>query len=400
MRRILGIICVVLVLFTGCSRDETEIPPMEEVTHQEIEFKEVQLDFYIQEEMALAPYEPMNGVYLGAYVERNAVLDNDIKKFEEQIGQKQAFRVFQYNSDDPISSSDVLECIANKQVPYIKYLFDDTKGINDVYHLIGDLSSVYRTPMFIELYPVTSSMTNPKTYNNQYQEAYQLIKRYLSESTIVWSIDHTRVEDVSIYYPGDEYVDWVGLNMFLPRLRNGEIAQDNYSSIIDMWYKTFQSTKPMMLTSLGVSYFSSEDYIYTTSEAKDKLEYFYSELPEKYPRIKGILYVDANMQEMGGKEDYRISVETAITSHVNMLMENDIFLHELQTHSDDVADQYIYYSIPALTYGDKYYIESIYAQEIFDPHLLVNVPVFRDLEGTVYYPTDEITKYINAFYIP
>ncbi|ONI41654.1 hypothetical protein AN639_03270 [Candidatus Epulonipiscium fishelsonii] len=395
MKTIFGIICFIFIL-VGCEKKE-EALLSEPVTYIEETSREEILNVYINEEVSLEAYEPIEGVYLGAFAEKNKDLNNDIINFEQAIGQEQAFRVFQYTKAQSINTQDILSCVANKQVPYIKYLLDENSSPK-VYEFINDVGAVYSTPLFIELYPVTENITNPTAYKQQYQETYDLIKNYLPNATIVWSMDYTRIQDWAGYYPGNYMVDWVGLNIYLPRYKEETLFNEDISDVIDMWYKTFQEKKPMMISSLAISHFSNVDYTYIIADAKNKLKYFYQDIPQKYPRIKGILYIDINMQDLGGTDDYRVSIQSELAEYINQLTTNPLFLHEIKSEIDLNAKQYITYTLPILVYNNKHYLSEIYASQVFDSKSLNQVNAFKDLEGAIYYPLEDMQAYADFYF--
>ncbi|OON99787.1 MAG: hypothetical protein ATN35_10885 [Epulopiscium sp. Nele67-Bin004] len=381
---------ILIIFLVGCSKEQAII---EEVAEIQPTFKETSIQLYINEQLDLAVYEPAEGVYLGVY-------SQDIDYFENTLDTEMAFRVMQYTVNDPVTSIDILDCIANQQLPYVKYLFDDTEPITSLYYLIGDISTTstrYSTPIFIELYPLTQNVTNPIEYKEKFQEAYQIIKKYIPEAVIVWSLDYSEIEDIYMFYPGDDVVDWVGLNIYMYKYFDNELVDYDISDNIDLWYKTFQSTKPLMITGLGISSFSQIDHTYYIADAKNKLKYFYEEMLDCYPRIKGILYSDVDMRKVGGVDDFRISIDFDIIDYVSNLWQNERFLTQV-TVSGDESMQYISYTLPAYIYDEMYYIEDIYLQTIIPPNITKSIDSIKDLEGTIYYNIDDILVYIDGYY--
>ncbi|OOB77480.1 MAG: hypothetical protein ATN33_03770 [Epulopiscium sp. Nele67-Bin001] len=379
---------------TGCfMQTQTEEIAQEVVQVQPI-FQEQQIDLYIKNEFELGPYEPTEGIYLGAYMGNRDLVD----PFELVMDTQMAFKVLQYSRRNSITSSDILACIANKQIPYIKFLLDPDDPAANLYYLIGDISSMYQTPIFIELYPITSDITDPRDYKEKYIEAYQLIKKYVPEAVIVWSMDSTEIQNLTMFYPGDFYVDWVGLNIYMTKYVNQELAEYNISKEIDLWYKTYQANKPLIISGLAISNFSSIDHTYTIADAKNKLTYFYNELPTQYPRIKAMLYVDVDMRQYSGYDDFRISLDSDIVQHVRSLWASDIFLHEVSANANVVNGQYIKYTLPSYLYDETYYVSDYYLEAIIDSVTLKEVNTFKDLEGNVYYPMDELCEIIDGYF--
>ncbi|MGL6175329.1 MAG: hypothetical protein ACRC1P_12065 [Cellulosilyticaceae bacterium] len=372
-----------------------------QVIVEQVPLNEQKIELYIEEEVNTAPYEPETGVYIGAYVEKNVDLDNDMKKFEQALGQKQAFRVFQYSDSSRIRTSDILECIANRQVPYIKIMMDESYDINQVYRMVGDVKSNYSTPIFIELFPVTNQIGNSVTYKEHYEEAYKIIKKYIKNSVVVWSSNLEQVKESIIYYPGNHLVDWVGLNIYLPQYKDGIAYNPEIKLDVDFWYKNFQDKKPLMISSLAVSYFSRYDHTYAVEDAKKKLGVFYDDLIQSYPRIKGILYIDVDMKEVSkvGIDDYRISAHSQITSYMSEVLSDGIFLHEVEPESFLTNKEYLKYTVPVVESRGKLYISENYAKALFHHIKLKNISAIQDLENEKYYSLSELLKTTNGYYI-
>lgn len=372
-----------------------------QVVVEQVPLHEQEIELYIEEEVNAASYEPDTGVYIGAYVEKNLNLDNDIKKFEEVLGQKQAFRVFQYSESSRIVTSDILACIANRQVPYIKIMMDENYDINQVYRMVGDIKSNYSTPIFIELFPITSQVGNSVEYKKYYEQAYKIIKKYIKNSVVVWSSQLEEVEEAIIYYPGNHLVDWVGLNIYLPQYKDGIEYNPEISKTIDFWYKNFQDKKPLIISSLAVSYFSRYDHTYAVEDAKKKLGMFYNDLVHTYPRIKAILYIDVDMKEVTqlGIDDYRISAHSQITSYMTELLSDGLFLHEVKPEATLVTKQYLKYTVPVVESRGKLYMPEEYAKNLFHHIKLKNIAYMQDLQNEKYYSLSELLKTTNAYYI-
>ncbi|MEG1636043.1 MAG: glycosyl hydrolase [Cellulosilyticaceae bacterium] len=392
-----GIIFFTMIVITACSGKDVIT---QQVGLEQMELKKQDIEVYIQQEVTSGLCEPESGVYLGAYVEKNINLDNNIKNFEQTIGHEQAFRVFQYSGLGSVGSSDILACIANKQTPYIKVMMDENYDTSQIYQMIGDIRSSYSSTIFIELYPVTSKVNNPVEYKQHYEEAYKIIKKYIKNAVIVWSVDLEKSQESMSYYPGNHLVDWVGMNIYLPQYKGEKAYNPAIHQSIDFWYKNFQDKKPMLISSLAVSYFSRVDHTYAIEAAKNKLNLFYTDIVHAYPRIKGILYIDVDMKEVSkeGLEDYRISSHSQIMSHMKEILADGIFLHEAKKSEGETQKEYLKYTVPAITHSGKTYIPEEYTQNLFGGVKIKAVERIEDLSGNVYYSLNQLIEHTPAYY--
>lgn len=387
----LGIIFL-LLLVSGCSLKE-EVS----VAARPIDKAYTEVELSIKQPITMGKYEPAQGVYLGAYVDEKIDREQSMKNFEKVLGEKQAFQVFQYRNKNELTSQDILRCIANKQVPYIKLLLEEETNLTKVYQLIGDINSRYNSPIFIELFPVTVGVEDPQTYKEHYEKAYKTIKRHIKDAVIVWAIDLERAYDVSLYYPGNHMVDWVGMNAYWPKYKEGIAYDLNPLEPVDFIYKNFQMDKPMLISSLAVSHFSRIDHTYTIEDAKNKLGLFYKTITAYYPRIKGIFYIDVDMKEVKGLDDYRLSSQRELTAYMQSMLSNPKFLHEVYKQEQESMAQYCNYTVPVLDYDHVLYISETYKKALFKKSILKDRESIEEGKQK-YYKLNPLLQEVNGYY--
>lgn len=392
----LFIFCVVLC--GGCS-DSTRIVE-ESVLKEDIEGKLTPIELYVLDEVKAGKYEPDTGIYTGAYVQWDKEVAGDILKYEALVGQKQTFKVFNYNAKEGISKQDILRCIAQRKVPYIKLILGTDYDLTPLYQMIFDLKESYKTPIFVELYPLTQKAYAPDTYKETFQRGYEILHKYLSDVVIVWSCDDSQVGDWSVYYPGDRYLDWAGMNIYIPRYKEQLPYQYSAYDKLDYWYKSFQDKKPMLLSGLAISHFSKIDHAYTIQDTVDKLQLFYHETLENYPRLKGIIYMDVNMAEYtsSGKEDYTITGHQQLIDAMQDLTIPLMIEPSLVSPSKALLACYQKFSIEAMYFNDSLYIPQEYMSTCFKNIPLRKIKHKEDLSGELYYDYEDIQLYCMTFF--
>jgi hypothetical protein len=354
--------------------------------------EEKDIHLYIKKEMQMAPYEPVEGVYLGAYVE-------DIEAFEELLAAKQSFRLFQYTTKGSISQQDLLKCIAKNHIPYIKVLLDEDYDLTRVYTMIGDLNNRYKTPLFIELFPVTQKIEDPTSYKEQYDRAYKLIKKYLDQAVIVWAIDLEKSYEMPLYYPGNHMVDWVGVNCYWPKYQGEALYEVDPLESIDFLYKNFQEEKPMLLSGVAVSHFSTLDHTYTVADAKNKLNVFYEKVIQRYPRIKGIFYIDIDMKAITptGTDDYRVTTQKMLREYLKEKFEQPIFLQNVYPEEYKVARQYYLYDMSIKAWEGQQYILAKEIDALLRGTSLKELTLFEE-DKNQYYNLKDLMEKISCYY--
>lgn len=385
---------LITVFLTGCTKQVISEPELTTEALMSLDITEKLVDLYLPKQINYSHLEPENGIYVGAYVENNIQLNNSMKQFEQVMGQKHAIRVMQYKTASDITSRQMLECLADKQVPYIKVLPTKDYDINPIYYMISDIKTRYSMPLFIELYPVDHTVVDAANYKDYYERAYKLIKRYLPEAVVVWSINSDSVYECMNYYPGDDLVDWVGLNIYMPRYQNGDLYETALGEGLDFWYKNFQMSKPMMLSGLAISHFSRVDHTYKVGETVEALQYFYDTIPKIYPRIKGMLYIDVDMKEVlkDGKEDYRISSQAELVNAYHELLQSDQFLHEIEDENLVEGIEQMKYTVPILQIEEHKYIEKGYVRTLFNTLDTREIPYIDYLDGNRYFNLETLLE--------
>ena len=126
-----------------------------------------------------------------------------------------------------------------------------------------------------------------------YRYARSVFREYAPHVAFVFTVFEADVLDSLDYYPGDAYVDWIGLNLFLPIDPVTGDFDDAYLNRLDALYFTFQNNKPLIVT-LAVSHFTTADHSYHLHEAGKQIKSLYSKLLNNYARVKAIVYYDLN----------------------------------------------------------------------------------------------------------
>ncbi len=403
MRRLIPlwiILSILLCLFgpIGCKVNE----PQKEVATSRVEEQEqqVNIELYIKETIQLGKREPRQGVYLGVY-EGEGSHQKGPKSLEDLLGYHQVFEVMSYNLSSGLPEHAILRCIAENKIPYIKIAFDQQGDLGTLYRMITELKTSYSLPVFVELFPVHQGVSNSLLYKQTYRRGYDLLKKYLEDVVVVWSMDDGCIYDMPLYYPGDDVVDWAGLNIFIPRYRQGASYVFNRWADLDFWYKSFQKTKPMIISSLGISQYSRIDHTYDLRSVKNYLNKFYKDLPLSYPRIKGILYIDVDMAQFKeqGMDDYRLSTQEELIKHLRSLLKGPLFLQRIEEQVEGLRQgQYMKYSMTAKELGQELYLSKKVVTTFFKEVSLGKCEVKLDLEGNKYYRLADIKAQTDLYY--
>ncbi|MBT5954216.1 hypothetical protein HOG98_05795 [bacterium] len=195
-------------------------------------------------------------------------------------------------------------------------------------------------PIFIDFAPnfnnqdipwsVFQNYKRPKSYKNAYRRVVDIFREEGAINAIwVWSYSNqnspeTRWNNPNKAYPGDDYVDWIGVTGY----NRGDINNHHWESFEDLFKqgvkqaKLRYSSKPVMISEVG-----------TVKNGGDKSEWFSSiplYLNSTLKDVKCIIYADYSDDIYNWKIDSTPSAELAF----NTLIKDPIF----QSSVDDIND--------------------------------------------------------------
>jgi len=248
---------------------------------------------FTEQQLKRALYEPVSGAYIGAYILSDRTTAGDIEAFEDIAGREHSFYTYFHKMGQPFPTEWVLNCVALMKTPSIVLTPQNMESPFDE-RLLREtamrLGEIY-VPIFVHLYPVSHGAAyDSDEYTAFFRTAKEYFDRYASNVALVWSMDVDSLHLINQHYPGDDYVDWVGINIFT----GAETTMDEVRNSLDFFYFNFQERKPMFISQLGISHFSSRDHAYHISESSHIMEKLFGTLRSGYPRIKAVNYMSFN----------------------------------------------------------------------------------------------------------
>ena len=194
---------------------------------------------------------------------------------------------------------------------------------------------------------------DPAVYIQAFQRVAQEAKRY-PNVMMVFSPDNVSNRNVSFedFYPGDQYVDWIGVSTYhntnYASSNGGDAAyrMDYTGYLTDAYYGTglYDSdplvilrplarfaqnhNKPMMISECGFSYRNTATGADQTSFAADQLNKFYSYVNMIYPQVKAVFYFDV---ALSGTYYTLAGNSTVASTYRNAIAGNGGYLAQGQT---------------------------------------------------------------------
>ena len=265
----------------------------------------------------LAKHEPESGCYLGAYVDldpavRSTYTDRTGKvrrlpaEFERSTGRVHALYFFYLGYGRP-APSDWIEKLDGES-RLVQIALEPNEGLgrvqDDEYlRSLADALGKTKARIFLRFAsemngPWTAYHGNPALYVEKWRLVTRIMRERAPNVAMLWCPYTVPVNPIESYYPGDEYVDWVGVNLYSVlyynqnRLHPGE--HDHPADMLTWIYRRYAERKPIMICEYAAANFSALGEVKCPEFAASSIRALYASLPARFPRVKCVTYFSSN----------------------------------------------------------------------------------------------------------
>lgn len=220
-------------------------------------------------------------------------------------------------------------------VPY------NSTHIDNVLSLLKDFPTIPFYVRFGAEVDVWTVKADPATFKNSFAYIANAVHTYVPNAAVVWSINMVSGWDVNAddYYPGDEYVDWVGVSLYLQKYFLGQNDQSETGKINEIMFfagssadpvtalektvNTYGNRKPIMVAEGGVSHYINSLGEDASVWAQIYLRKMLNYIPMMYPQVKLIAYFDKVMNE---NNNYALSANGSLFESYRAITQNPWFI--------------------------------------------------------------------------
>ncbi|MBD2872351.1 glycoside hydrolase family 26 protein [Paenibacillus arenilitoris] len=332
----------------------------------------------------LAKAEPESGVYLGAYVLQDNTIGRSMQAFNEKTGRKHAsfFKYVGYGM--PYPADWVEEVKAAGAFPHIAW--EPNGGLaqvkDDAYlRQFAEQAGRSGVPIFLRFASeMNGTWTNYGGNPDKYKETWRAVHRIFAERApnvaMVWTVLAMPEGTIEKFYPGDAYVDWVGVNVYNVKyhdgLRSFRASDEDPLDLLNYVYNRFSRTKPIQLSEFGVTHFNTTDGVHDTRFAAVRLSRLYRHLEHRYPRVKAVYYFNVNNvaepNEARRINDYSLTGEPELLAAYRLATASEHFLDRPVPAA--LAGSYV---AQRFTYRGRVFKEGgvLYADELFYTRMMM-----------------------------
>ncbi len=300
-----------------------------------------------------AKYEPIYGAYLGMYAESDEKLYNpyggDQWFYTETVpkttGKKHAGYLLYANINEskfPYSHAK----FARKNGTFLQIALQPQSGKplsvtkdNDWLRTYARDIKESGIPVFIRfacemnLSDAQWLNTTPQEYIAIWRMVTKVFREEAPNVVMVWSPNFFPPYNIEQWYPGDEWVDWVGMSVYhIPdaswdpeqKMDRGEIL-----TRLRAVYDLYADRKPIMLSETAISFYDHQTGANHEDWAIANMRRFYAGIPRLFPRVKAIFWWDVDHQSGKG---YALANDDDFTITNGQ--------KRLQAYSDAIADPF------------------------------------------------------------
>ncbi len=310
-----------------------------------------------------AKYEPRAGCYLGAYIDFDGTLKpfytdtsktehRDPGTFENFVNRAHAMYFFYLGYGKPLPLDWVTWLHTHNK--FVHIALEPNNGLkavkNDRYlqKLADDMARSHARIFLRFASEMNGKWTAYHGDPTKYREAFRLVHDVMAKRApnvaMVWCPYFMPSEPIQEYYPGDQFVDWVGVNMYSVTYHNNSLrapcSEEHPCDMLDTVYKRYAAIKPIMICEYGATHLAACDATPVPDFAIRKLSSLYNSLPAKYPRVKAINYFDSNTLQFAADlayNDYSVTNDEHIRSAYNLAVSGSYFLDRPQPWPDNRA---------------------------------------------------------------
>jgi Glycosyl hydrolase family 26 len=280
---------------------------------------------------AIAP--PATGVYFGA---KTGYYQSDLSAFESLIRRKVAIRAISVPWDGIWPDTRLVQDHDQGRLDLITWRGTDLGQI-----LSGQFDDMIRArarevrqlgfPIFVRpMHEMNGDWFPWCCHPDEYQQSWRRIHDIFSEEGAinvawVWSPATSRGGWES-YYPGDDYVDWVGASLYNWGLSRPDTRWQRFTEILEPFYEyVVDKRKPLMLAEVGSAEQGGDKAAWLRAAA--------AALEERFPAVKAWIH----QQYEDGDADWRVDSSQATLEAYRGLVSSPYFGARPAERADSVT---------------------------------------------------------------
>ncbi|MGQ9732917.1 MAG: glycosyl hydrolase [Candidatus Zipacnadales bacterium] len=286
----------------------------------------------------LAPWEPVKGCYIGAYVDLDKNCRGDIDQFEALVGRKHAtyFRYVGYG--EPFPHEWVANLKRRGAAAHIAWEPNDgLESVRDDDYLRGwaQAARFSETPIFLR-YASEMNGTwqaysgDPEIYKEKWRIVYRVMHEVAPNVAMVWCPFSMPRRTIGPYYPGDDFVDWVGVNIYSVHHHDGDRTRpggEDPREELQYIYDLYAERKPIAICEYAATHYCGACDTWVPSFAVLRAKELYTNLALRFPRVKMVNWFSVDTIGEGlAENNYSITDDPTLLATYRELIADPYFI--------------------------------------------------------------------------
>lgn len=307
--------------------------------------------------------EPLYGAYIGAFIDRedgvnsyfrgvNSQIHKNTAEFDEKVGKRHAtfFMYTRYGYTFPYAWFNHLKANGHAAQWVMQPAnLDDVKDDEYLKDLAQEAARV-GIPIFVRFAGEMNGdwvpyHGDPEKYKEKFRLVARVFHQYAPNVAMVWCPNEVPENKIPSYYPGEDVVDWVGVNFYSVYYNDNDATRPvnwrNPADQLDYVYRNYSGKHPILIGECAATHMSSADNVTRSDYAADKIAQLYAALPRRYPRIKAIHWFDMNAMkwaEPGRRlNNYALLEESKVRDAYLQAIADPYFLPQVQQAGQAIA---------------------------------------------------------------
>jgi len=309
-------------------------------------------------------YEPAAGVYFGSSYDMDPRIGgyswSDIKSWFPKKNSAyllylhwgESAEAFDRYYRDAAKNNIALQLAWNIEDASIDSVLKSISDYDTYIKSTADYLGKLKIPVFLRFageMNIKDNCRDSNAYINAFRYIYGIMKAKAPNVAMVWSPNDISAKGRTYdqYYPGDEYVDWVGISTYTSRYFQGKKDWGTQQDSIDSVYMTgsyanplakikpiidsYGSRKPIMLSETGIGHYAKLAGEDLSGWASTQLRRLYIYGPMLYPQLKGIYYFNANNDNISRYDDYSLYGNPDFNTLYNELVGSGVFISDINS---------------------------------------------------------------------
>ncbi|MBS3056109.1 MAG: hypothetical protein J4473_01600 [Candidatus Aenigmarchaeota archaeon] len=284
------------------------------------------------------PVIPVKGCLTGAFVENDKAVNGSIVNFNERVGHHDVYMSYTgWGRPFPKGLIERAKSVGSiVQIAFEAPKWDMNKIKDDEYlRNFARASKESGCPIFLRFASEMDSNkwgSNPDLYKKKFRLVHDIMEKEAPNVAMVWTISSSK-GDFEKYYPGDDCVDWIGINPYWVHHHSDnslsdESVEELLKPLIDFAKK---HNKPVQISEWGVAHKCKVCGKDVPDYAIKKIEEFYKIVREKFPIIKLVTFFDFDaFSEIGRGNDYSVTTNSKVESIYKKVISSSYFANKLR----------------------------------------------------------------------